>query len=137
MFEVKWQRKEMPLSGLISLGGGAGGLSAISGSGAIQQLRVLHANGTEEDIGEKSSHIFQDGDIIEPILADYTVVIKCAGQRGHGGASSSGADKGGLGAWVKGTIEMKYGAKYYVRVSDGIGAIYWGDSGEIEHFFLG
>tara|TARA_X000000950_G_scaffold277534_1_gene367115 strand:+ start:1627 stop:3198 length:1572 start_codon:yes stop_codon:yes gene_type:complete len=131
MFDTKWQRKEMPLSGLISLGGGAGGLGVISGSGVIQQLRVLHANGTEEDIGEKSSYDFQDGDIIEPILADYTVIVKCAGQRGHGGASSSGADKGGLGAWVKGTIEMKYGAKYYVRVSGGIGAIYWGDSGEI------
>ena len=131
MLDAKWQRKEMPLSGLISLGGGAGGLSVISGSGAIQQLRVLHADGTEEDIGEKSSHTFQDGDIIEPILADYTVVVKCAGQRGHGGASSSSTDKGGLGAWVEGTIQMKYGAKYYVRVNDGIGAIYWGDSGEI------
>ena len=101
--------------------------------GPIQsvELKVLHMDGTEEDISQASSYNFQDGDIIEPILADYSVVIKCGGEAGSDRvptAHSDGRPQSGLGAWVQGTINMRYGTKYCVRVNSGIGAIYWGES---------
>lgn len=95
------------------------------------QLKVLHLDGSQEDISELSLHNLQDGDIIEPILADYQVVIKCGGEAGRDRvptATSGGLPQSGLGAWVQGTINMKYGAKYCVRINSGIGAIYWGES---------
>ena len=93
-----------------------------------ERLRVLHSNGTEENIGQNSYYEFTDGDIIEPILADYTVKVKCAGKRGLRNGDYTFVNQG-YGAWVQGTINMRYGTKYYVRISDGIGALYWGDSG--------
>ena len=92
------------------------------------KLKVLHLDGTEEDISQQSSYSFQHGDIIEPIFGDYEVVIKCAGKRGQRNSDHT-YKLSGYGAWVQGTINMKYGAKYYVKISDGIGALYWGDSG--------
>ena len=95
-----------------------------------EKLRVLRLDGSEHNIGENSTYVFQDGDIIEPILADYTVTIKCAGKRGLRNADYNYVNPGrGYGAWVQGTINMRYGTKYYVRINDGIGALYWGDSG--------
>ena len=94
------------------------------------QLKVSSLNGSQVDISELSLHNLQDGDIIEPILADYDVVLKCGGEAGRDRvptATSGGLPQSGLGAWVQGTINMKYGAKYCVRINDGIGAIYWGE----------
>ena len=128
MFDNKYQKKEMPLTGLISLGGGVGGLAVTGKSGEVQQLKVIRSNGSQVDISQQPSYSFQDGDIIEPILADYTVTITCAGKRGLRNSSYTTVNQG-YGAWVQGTINMRYGTKYYVRISDGIGALYWGDSG--------
>mgnify|MGYP001205820545 FL=1 len=128
MFD-KYQKKEMPLTGLISLGGGVGGLGVTGKkSGEIQQLKVIHSSGLQEDISQLSSYSFQDGDIIEPILGDYSVVIKCGGQAGGSRIESHpNLPQSGLGAWVQGTINMRYGAKYCIRINTGIGAIYWGE----------
>ena len=93
------------------------------------QLKVSRLDGSQVDISELSLHDLQDGDIIEPILADYSVVIKCGGQAGASRIEShTDLPQSGLGAWVQGTINMRYGAKYCVRINDGIGAIYWGES---------
>lgn len=125
----------MPLTGLISLGGGVGGLGVTGRSGEVQQLKVIRSNGSQVNIGQLSLYNFQDGDIIEPILADYTVTIKCAGKRGLRNANYNYVNQG-YGAWVQGTIDMRYGTKYYVRISDGIGALYWGDSGSDNNFCM-
>ena len=39
------------------------------------QLKVSRLNGSQVDVSELSLHDLQDGDIIEPILADYSVVV--------------------------------------------------------------
>lgn len=93
-----------------------------------RQLRVVHVDGTATDISQVSTYSFQDGDVVEPVLGDFSVVVRAAGKRGA--TSSVSADAGGFGAWVQGTINMRYGAKYYVRVNSGIGAIYWGSSSQ-------
>ena len=111
MFDDKYQKKEMPLTGLISLGGGVGGLGVTGRSGEVQQLKVIRSNGSQVNIGQLSLYNFQDGDIIEPILADYTVTIKCAGKRGLRNANYNYVNQG-YGAWVQGTIDMRYGTKY-------------------------